>query len=84
MYREDLFYLLGLLFQFAPLKFSLIKYNLIIYLIEFTKHSFSNSFLFHKADLLQKDLAADSYNFALKLLTSVYSSVQRLPHLRTA
>lgn len=34
-----------------------------MYLIEFSKQSFPNSFLFHKANLFQKDFAADSYNF---------------------
>ena len=37
-------------------------------LIEFTQKSFSDRFLFHKANLFLKDLAAESYNlFALEL-----------------
>lgn len=42
-----------------------------MYLIEVTKQSFSSSFLFHKANLFQKDFTVDSYKFALKLLIFV-------------
>lgn len=40
-----------------------------MYLTEFTKQSFSDSSLLHKADLFQRDFTAGSYNsFALELL----------------
>lgn len=35
-----------------------------MYLIEFTKQSFSNRLLFHKANLFQNGFAADLYGFA--------------------